>query len=369
MAHIVRRVNPSGDVAYRVRWRQDGSYESETFAKEGDAKKFRGLVDAAGQRYPEGWVKGRGIAGLVKSTAPTLQEWAERAIASRSRANERTRAAYLKMVTTHVPAEMLRTRIDEITREQVGAWVILMSSKQEPKTVRNVHGMLSSVMNDAVGAGLIGRNPMKGASAPLPDTRTKEPVFLTPDEFAALLKCVHPHFRNFVDHFARTGVRFGEAVALEPEQVDLAGKTERIDRSLKRDAEGQFYVGSPKSRKSTRTLAIDDNTVDLLAVEIADRASGPVFLSLEGSRIRSSHFWDRVWGPAVDKAFSEIGKRPRIHDLRHSHASWLIAAGVSLPAIQARLGHESITTTIDRYGHLMPEADREASAALAQLLA
>ena len=49
--------------------------------------------------------------------------------------------------------------------------------------------------------------------------------------------------------------------------------------------------------------------------------------------------------------------RPRIHDLRHTHVSWLIAQGVQLPAISRRLGHESITTTIDRYGHLLPEVD------------
>jgi integrase len=61
-----------------------------------------------------------------------------------------------------------------------------------------------------------------------------------------------------------------------------------------------------------------------------------------------------------------IDKTPRIHDLRHSHASWLIAAGVPLPAIQRRLGHESITTTIDRYGHLAPEMDDTIVAALSQ---
>lgn len=51
-----------------------------------------------------------------------------------------------------------------------------------------------------------------------------------------------------------------------------------------------------------------------------------------------------------------IGKTPRIHDLRHTHASWLIAAGAPLPDVQARRGHENITTTVDTYGHLLPDA-------------
>ncbi|MFH8747490.1 tyrosine-type recombinase/integrase [Streptomyces rimosus] len=50
---------------------------------------------------------------------------------------------------------------------------------------------------------------------------------------------------------------------------------------------------------------------------------------------------------------ADLTKRPRIHDLRHTHAPWLIADKVRLPVIQGRLGHESITTTVDRYGHLL----------------
>jgi integrase len=55
---------------------------------------------------------------------------------------------------------------------------------------------------------------------------------------------------------------------------------------------------------------------------------------------------------------------PRIHDLRHSHASWLFEAGVDILTVQRRLGHESITTTADRYGHLMPGQQIAAAAAL-----
>ncbi|MFJ2115860.1 tyrosine-type recombinase/integrase, partial [Streptomyces sp. NPDC087850] len=54
----------------------------------------------------------------------------------------------------------------------------------------------------------------------------------------------------------------------------------------------------------------------------------------------------------------------RTHDLRHTHASWLIAGKVPLPVIQARLGHESITTTVDRYGHLLESSDDEVVAAV-----
>lgn len=91
-----------------------------------------------------------------------------------------------------------------------------------------------------------------------------------------------------------------------------------------------------------------------------------VFRGLRGSRIRHQNFHSRIWHPAV--AASGIGKRPRVHDLRHTHVSWLIAQGVSLPIIQHRLSHESIRTTVDTYGHLLPEAAVIAASAVEEAM-
>lgn len=66
----------------------------------------------------------------------------------------------------------------------------------------------------------------------------------------------------------------------------------------------------------------------------------------------------------LDELGDQLRARPRIPDLRHTHASWLIAAGVPLTVIQRRLGHESIKTTSDLYGHLAEDADAAAAAAL-----
>jgi integrase len=69
---------------------------------------------------------------------------------------------------------------------------------------------------------------------------------------------------------------------------------------------------------------------------------------------------------AKEKGFA---KSPRIHDIRHTHVSWLIAANIPLPKIQQRLGHESITTTVDRYGHLLVHLDDDVADALEAALA
>jgi integrase len=68
-------------------------------------------------------------------------------------------------------------------------------------------------------------------------------------------------------------------------------------------------------------------------------------------------FNTRIWKRAV--AASGVGKSPNIHDLRHSYASWLLAAGAPLNVVQAKLGHEDIKVTVNTYGHLAPQADMD----------
>ncbi len=90
---------------------------------------------------------------------------------------------------------------------------------------------------------------------------------------------------------------------------------------------------------------------DVVAGRKADEL---VFTTATGARIAQARFWDRVWHPAVVAA--DLRKTPRVHDLRHTHASMCIAAGTDLLQLQHRLGHESLKTTGDTYGHLMPDA-------------
>ena len=81
--------------------------------------------------------------------------------------------------------------------------------------------------------------------------------------------------------------------------------------------------------------------------------------------VRAQNFHSNAWGPALAKATEKgLTKKPRVHDLRHTNASWLIQAGVPLTVIQRHLGHESIQTTSDRYGHL----DRSSSRVVADVV-
>jgi len=127
-----------------------------------------------------------------------------------------------------------------------------------------------------------------------------------------------------------------------------------------RDVQGRLSLGIPKTSAGRRTVTLPASLTDALAEHIAGR-SGFVFTSPDGGPIRRTNFRRRVWTPATDQAgFRGL----RFHDLRHTHVAMLIAEGEHPKVIQARLGHASIRTTLDLYGHLMEELHEAAAAAL-----
>jgi len=166
-------------------------------------------------------------------------------------------------------------------------------------------------------------------------------------------------------------MRWGEATALQVQDLRLGGPgpTVNVQRAWKRSprgAQSSFFLGPPKTRKARRLVALAPTQVDL-ARRLTQGVSPEAFLfrTPTGKAWRHSNFYNRKWIPAVAAAMETgLPPRPRIHDLRHSHVAWLVAANIPLPAIQARLGHESIQTTIDRYGHLVRSLDSDISAAV-----
>ena len=95
--------------------------------------------------------------------------------------------------------------------------------------------------------------------------------------------------------------------------------------------------------------------VELLKNRIDGRAADDfVFLSRTGRPLHNGDFYTHIWRKLMSALAAEGIPPFRFHDLRHTHVAWLIAGGAPLLHIQARLGHESITTTIDTYGHLLP---------------
>jgi integrase len=248
-----------------------------------------------------------------------------------------------------------------ITPLRIRQWVAQLEGIA-PKTVRHCHALMFGIMADAVAEGLIAKNPCIGTR--LPEVQRREMVVLTEPQLDQLYATVGEWWKPLVVLLALTGLRWGEAVGLKVGRVDLMAGTLRVEETLN-EAGGKLVWSTPKTRSSRRQIRISPRVVDALLPLVAGKQGDePVFLTQHGNLVRNRVFRDRIWVPALDAL--EWSPRPRIHDLRHTHVSQLIAAGVGLTAIQRRLGHTSIAITSDVYGSLLPSVEDDLMAALDQ---
>ncbi len=370
MAWVEQR-EQSGRITWRVVWREDSKKQQQTFADVDEADEFLAAVIAEGG-WPKNFVKGQGWLTPDLTGAPLFRDYARRTIHARARADERTRADYLGMLDNHINPIIGDRPIDQLTRFDVAAvGRYVASSKKSAKTVANVHGLLSSIIADAVEDEHLRRNIARGAMPSVPDVKTEEMNFLTHAEAAALLGYIPDGaYRDLVRFLLGTGMRWSEATAVEVHDVDLEENVLHVRRAWKyRD--GHFVLGEPKTKRSRRTISISRGLADLLTPRVDGRDPAEfVFVTPQGRPVRHSNFYNRIWRPAVAQAVADkkLKAATRIHDCRHTHASWLLADKITLPAIQRRLGHESIQTTIDRYSHLAPEHSDEINASIDRAL-
>ena len=140
-------------------------------------------------------------------------------------------------------------------------------------------------------------------------------------------------------------------------------RTLRVEETLN-EVEGKLIFGPPKTARSIRNVSMPRALIDELSAHMAMYPLGEdglIFTAPTGGPLRRNHFRSRVWIPAVTQS---VGRPFRFHDLRHSHAAVLIATGQHPKLIQERLGHASITTTLDVYGHLLDGIDQAAADAI-----
>jgi integrase len=284
-----------------------------------------------------------------------------------------TTARYASVVRTYLNPEFGSTPINEMTREVVRRYFARLTREgKAPGTVRKVHTVLSAIMSEAVELELLPANPCQHMRG-LPPNRHGEPTFLTAEQVRTLAEAMpatHPSARLLVYTAAYTGLRAGELAGLRRKDVDLLRGVVHVRKALKQLDPPVF--GPPKNGK-TRTVTLPK----FLRAMLNDHVSGPhpggpgadalVFTSPEGGILRHRLFMRRVWHPTLkgDKKRKIAAALPaelhglRFHDLRHTAASMLIAQGAHPKIIQERLGHASITTTMDRYGHLFDGHDTQ----------
>lgn len=281
-----------------------------------------------------------------------------------------TTARYGQVLRTYLLPEFGTTPITEMTREVCRRYFARLTREgKAPGTVRKVHTVLSAVLSEAVELELLPANPctrMRG----LPAHQHQEPVFLNAEQVRTLAEAMPDHYRVLVYTAAYTGLRAGELAGLRRKDVDLLRGVVHVRQALK--AVDPPVFGGTKTGK-TRTVTLPRFLRAMLTDHLAGTIPGGksadalVFTSPEGGVYRHGLFMTRVWRPTIkgDKrkkrkpALPEHLHALRFHDLRHTAASMLIAQGAHPKIIQERLGHASITTTMNRYGHLFDGLDAQ----------
>ena len=205
-------------------------------------------------------------------------------------------------------------------------------------------------------SGRIRANPARGLG--LPRVQRRDYIFLTHDQLHELAAATGP-WRVLVLLLGYTGLRWGEATALRVRDVDLGRRRIDVRRAFS-DVGGHIVLGTPKSHQS-RTVPIPRFLArELLAQAVPGKKPEElVFTMPGGSMLRLPNWRSAVFLSARDRA--GISPRFRLHDLRHTAASLMIQAGYPPKMLQEIMGHASITTILDLYGHLYPgDMDRYA---------
>jgi integrase len=361
-----------GSVRYQIKFRHNGKYTSETFRLKKDAMSFAVALDGGGPAAAYEWLEARKGLTTPKDTGPTFAAHFERYVNELTGVTSRTRDDYRAMHRRYL-THLDTVPISQVGRPHITALVNGMEDRGlSPKTIKNTVNMLSSCLGLAVDDGLLARNPTKRVRLPKQNKvgSTRRLVFLTHEEFGQLYNEMPAHYKPLVLFLAGSGLRWSEATALQWRHVDLVNGTVRVEQAWKRVA-GGWEVGPPKTEMGIRTVNPDTRALVALAFQSPGMKPGDyVFTTPQGNVVRHSNFYNRIWAPAVTA--SGLDPRPKIKDLRSTHASWLISDGVRLEAVQAQLGHESYETTRKVYAHLLPavgvDVGRAASAAMERAL-
>jgi integrase len=345
------RTRSDGSSYTQVRYRIAGRAGSVSFDDHAEALQFDALITKVGP------IKALEITKIViaQDRALTVGEWLNHHNDHLTGVVPETLNNYRRYAEKDFGA-LVDIPLASLTPDDVRSWVQQLrnnnGAKPSGKTVANKHGYLAGALNAAVERGHIKANPCEHIR--LPRSHREDMVFLEPAEYQILRESVPEYWRALVDFLVTSGARWSEATALRPKDVDRAASTVRISRAWKKAEGGGYEVGPTKTRKSVRTINLPSQVIEQL-----DFSGEYLFTNSgrgrhnPGGVVRNQNFAPHVWHPAVARAQDAgLTKRPRIHDLRHTCASWLIQAGRPLPAVQAQLGHESIVTTVSVYGHL-----------------
>lgn len=231
------------------------------------------------------------------------------------------------------------------------------ATEHERQTTMDFHHQLKGAVLDAVDEGLIERDPTRKAIIKGKTPREKKPKYLNQFELHTMLTNLNLkqeiNWDWFILLLAKTGMRFSEALALTPKDFDFVHQTLSINKTWNYKSDGGFLP--TKNQSSIRKIQLDWQTI----IQFSQLLKGlpedkPIFVHTKG----------KIYNSTVNSVLARLCKKANvpiisIHGLRHTHASILLFAGVSIASVARRLGHASMATTQKTYLHIIQELENK----------
>jgi integrase len=234
------------------------------------------------------------------------------------------------------------------------------------QSVVHFHRLLNKAFTQAVKWQLLARNPIQAVEPPRAERQ--EMRALDEDETASLLSLLGDSRLYMPVMLAvTTGLRRGEILGLRWSHVDLATGTITVVQSLEQTKEGLRFK-PPKTHRSRRSIAVPPITVEALRSHRAKQAEEKLALgpTYDDHDLVCPRPGGAAWPPdMLSTAFAALVRRSdlrsfRFHDLRHSHATHLLRAGIHPKIVSERLGHSTVGITLDTYSHVLPGMQEDA---------
>lgn len=264
-------------------------------------------------------------------------------------------ATMSKYLMSHKWVEKLvpELKVSELTRTAYQQLLNDYAEHHERQTTMDFHHQLKGAILDAVDEGLLERDPTRKAIIKGKAPRAKKIKYINQFELHTLLDKLElkseVSWEWFIMLVAKTGLRFSEALALTPKDFDFAHQSVHVNKTWDYKRNSGFLP--TKNKSSVRKVQIDWQTViqfSELTKELP--AEEPIFVK------------GKVYNSTVNDVLERYCKKAEvpvisIHGLRHTHASLLLFAGVSIASVARRLGHSSMNTTQKTYLHIIQELE------------
>lgn len=336
-------------------------------------------ADRALREWMDQYESGRLPSSDRVSLNQYLKEWLE--VACKPRVSARTHTDHKAVLDRYVKDTIGLMPLSKVTPLDIqGLYADMQSRGLSARTIRLVHSPLSQALKQAVRWRKLAFNPASEVDLPkAAGGRKREVNPLTSEEANLFLDAAAASPWSALFQLAlASGMRPGEYFALQWDCVDWNGSLVRVERAVSRPRGQKPFLGPPKTKKSRRSIPlppevmeslrehrISQNAQRLRSKRPWDSSLNLVFPNRVGGIMNERNYHNRMFNQVMESAGLE-GHTP--YDLRHTCATLLLLANVHPKVVSERLGHSTISQTLDTYSHVLPTMQQSATDAIGSLL-